>query len=106
MSSSVINRHQIETSMKVASTSRGQKKQMELLKHQLEVQMRGLGLQPTDHRALVKKRHRAVVAECLHKIGIVVPYDKKADVGYRPLPMTNSNYIKTIDDLTHLNFFI
>ena len=98
-------RRQIETFMKVSSTNRDQKKQMELLQHQLETQMKGLGLQHTDHRALVKKRHRAVVAVCLHKIGIVVPYDKKADVGYRPLPMTNSNDIKTIDDLIP-HFFI
>jgi len=36
-----------------------------------------------------KTRNKQVVAKCFNRIGIVVPVDQN-DVGYRPLPMTNS----------------
>lgn len=36
-----------------------------------------------------KVRNKKVVGRCFNKIGIVVPVDAN-DVGYRPLPMTNS----------------
>lgn len=39
---------------------------------------------------LQKKRSREVVASTFNKLGIVVPYDKKTELGYRPLPMSNS----------------
>ena len=34
-------------------------------------------------------RSKKIVGRPLNRIGIVVPYDKEEDVGYRPLPMTN-----------------
>ena len=39
---------------------------------------------------LKKKRRREVVADTFNKLGILVPYDKKTELGYRPLPVTNS----------------
>ena len=59
-----------------------------------------------------KARNKKVVGRCFNKIGIVVPVDVN-DVGYRPLPMTNSmllNYIHHTDSTTctylHLKGFI
>ena len=52
--------------------------------------MRELSLPATDPKTLAKQRNKEIVAKCLHKIGIVVPYDEQTDVGYRSLPMTDS----------------
>lgn len=41
-------------------------------------------------KELQSQRSKEVVARTFNKFGIVVPYDKKADLGYRPLPMTDS----------------
>lgn len=37
-----------------------------------------------------KTRDKRVVAKTFHGLGIVVPYDKKNDVGYRPLPESDA----------------
>lgn len=37
-----------------------------------------------------KPSKRKVVAKCFNLIGISVPYDKRTEVGYRPLPVSNS----------------
>ena len=81
-------RRQIEVALKAASTSH--KKHILSLRSKLDAKITELGLQTTEHKTLVKRRSKAVVAKCLHKIGIVVPYDKQTDVGYRPLPMADS----------------
>lgn len=39
-----------------------------------------------------KPPQRKVVAKCFNQIGISVPVDTALDIGYRPLPMTNSKY--------------
>lgn len=38
----------------------------------------------------MQARERKVVARTLHKAGIVVPYDKKTELGYRNLAVTDS----------------
>jgi hypothetical protein len=46
-----------------------------------------------EHRNIKKNlnnRKGCVVAKTFHKAGIVVPYDIKTDVGYRPLAETES----------------
>lgn len=39
----------------------------------------------------MRARERNVVTNTFHGAGIVVPYDKKTQVGYRPLAATDSN---------------
>ena len=41
-------------------------------------------------KELQKLRAKERVAVTFNKLGIVVPYDKKTELGYRPLPMTDS----------------
>ena len=43
-----------------------------------------------------KPRGRKPVASCLHSAGICVPVNTQLDIGYRPLPMTNSRYLSLI----------
>lgn len=38
----------------------------------------------------MRNRSRKVVAKTFHKAGIVVPYDKKTQLGYRDLAATDS----------------
>lgn len=40
----------------------------------------------------MRARERRVVARTLHKAGIVVPYDKKTQLGYRDLAVTDSKF--------------
>lgn len=40
----------------------------------------------------MRSRERRVVARTFHKAGIVVPYDKKTQLGYRDLAATDSKY--------------
>lgn len=44
-------------------------------------------------RELHRKRAKEMVSATFNKLGIVVPYNKKTELGYRPLPMSNSKYI-------------
>ena len=39
---------------------------------------------------LRKRRSKAIVGMTLNKMGIIVPYDKKTELGYRSLPLTKS----------------
>ena len=39
---------------------------------------------------LQRQRHKETLATTFNKLGIVVPYDKKTELGYRPLPMSDS----------------
>ncbi len=39
---------------------------------------------------LRKKRRKESVAVTFNNLGIVVPYDKKTELGYRPLPLSKS----------------
>lgn len=41
-------------------------------------------------------REKRVVARTFHKIGIVVPYDKKTQLGYRDLAVTDSKFIQDL----------
>lgn len=41
----------------------------------------------------MRSRERKVVARTFHKAGIVVPYDKKTQLGYRDLAVTDSKYL-------------
>lgn len=42
----------------------------------------------------MRLREKKVVARTCHKAGIVVPYDKKTQLGYRDLAVTDSKYLK------------
>lgn len=42
----------------------------------------------------MKKRMPQVVARTLHGAGIVVPFNKKTELGYRPLAESNGKYSK------------
>lgn len=41
-------------------------------------------------KELQRQRAKDIVATTFNKLGIVVPYDEKTDLGYRPLPMSDS----------------
>ncbi|EDV23415.1 UPF0609 protein C4orf27 [Trichoplax sp. H2] len=47
----------------------------------------------------VKERKKYVVANTFHTLGIVVPVDKKLDIGYRPLNVTNAALGKILTNI-------
>ncbi|KAL0133092.1 hypothetical protein PUN28_000694 [Cardiocondyla obscurior] len=49
--------------------------------------------------ANMRAREKRVVARTLHKAGIVVPYDKKTQLGYRDLAATDNNLQKTLKEI-------
>ena len=55
--------------------------------------MKELQLPYTDQKTLAKQRNQKIMAQCFHKIGIIVPYDKKTELGYRPLPMNDRKWL-------------
>ena len=68
-----------------------QLKFLQELDGQLQSKMKELNIIDTvDVKSLTKQRNKMIVAKCFHKIGIVVPYDKETDVGYRSLTKTDS----------------
>lgn len=47
----------------------------------------------------MQARQRKVVAKTFHKAGIVVPYDKKTELGYRSLAVTDKELLKLLKDI-------
>lgn len=45
----------------------------------------------------MEKRNRSVVCKTFHTAGIVVPYNKKSTVGYRPLSVSDKELVKICD---------
>ena len=74
------------------SLSAFQKKQLSQLVSRLDTEISRLGLTSLPVKELNKQRSKEVVTKCFHKMGIVVPYDRKTELGYRPLPLTDSEY--------------
>lgn len=74
------------------SLSGFQKKQLSQLVSRLDTEISRLGLISLPVKELNKQRSKEVITKCFHKMGIVVPYDKKTELGYRPLPLTDSEY--------------
>ena len=72
------------------SLSEEQKRNIFELEAKLASEVKKLGLKLGDPRELAKQRRKAVLAKCFHKIGIVVPYDETTELGYRPLPLSDS----------------
>ncbi|CAD6236414.1 GSCOCG00008169001-RA-CDS [Cotesia congregata] len=47
----------------------------------------------------MQKRNREVITKTLHGAGIVVPYNKKTQLGYRQLSLTDSHLIKLLHQI-------
>ena len=90
MCSSFYNRWQISSKLEDKGINTDQERRLRNLETKLVSEMKKLRLPFTDPKMLAKQRNRNIVARCFHKIGIVVPYDKETELGYRPLPMTDS----------------
>ena len=75
------------------SLSSSQRKQLTNLLSQLDKEISKLGVSDVSLKELSKQRGKDVVTRCFHKMGIVVPYDRKTELGYRPLPLTDSESI-------------
>lgn len=54
----------------------------------------------------VRPSKRKVVAKCFNLVGISVPCDKKTDVGYRPLTVTNSKWCCTAVQLNAIHVHV
>jgi len=54
----------------------------------------------------MQSREKRVVARTFHRIGIVVPYNKKTQLGYRDLAATDSKYTREHLKITNIsNYF-
>jgi hypothetical protein len=67
-----------------------QRKHLTNLVSKLDVEISKQGVADIPRKELSKQRGKDVVTRCFHKMGIVVPYDKNTELGYRPLPLTDS----------------
>ncbi|XP_063236554.1 histone PARylation factor 1 isoform X2 [Bacillus rossius redtenbacheri] len=78
----------LESSRRVCDPFR----KMKLKKVQDAVQSwaRDKGFDLDTFTARMKDRESRVVARTFHKAGIVVPYNKKTELGYRPLPLSEA----------------
>lgn len=91
----------IDKSLKSHTHSASEKRKLGKLGEKLSERMEELKLDsPIDPKILSKRRNKVVQAKCLHKIGIVVPYDKKTDVGYRSLPRSDREIVKLLDSIS------
>ena len=84
------NRFQLSKKLEEKSLSSSQQEQLTNILSQLDVETSKLELSHLSFKELSKQRNKDVVTKCFHKMGIVVPYDKKTELGYRPLPLTDS----------------
>lgn len=60
------------------------------IKNELQQWAADHNFQLDNYTENMRKRDKRVVAKTLHHAGIVVPYDKKTELGYRPLPESTS----------------
>ena len=79
----------IQQRLQSKSLSAQEKGALNALNKQLSSHAAQFGLDMTQK----KPRGRKPVASCLHTVGICVPVNKELDIGYRPLPMTNSGCV-------------
>lgn len=86
---SSFNRWQISSKLNNKNLDVDRRRHLDDLETKLVSKMKKLQLPCTDQKTLAKQRNQTIVARCFHKIGIVVPYDKKTELGYRPLPMND-----------------
>ena len=86
---SSFNRWQISSKLNNKNLDVDRRRHLDDLETKLVSEMKKLQLPCTDQKTLAKQRNQTIVARCFHKIGIVVPYDKKTELGYRPLPMND-----------------
>ena len=86
---SFFNRWQISSKLNNKNLDVDRRRRLDDLETKLVSKMKELQLPCTDQKTLAKQRNQTIVARCFHKIGIVVPYDKKTELGYRPLPMND-----------------
>lgn len=82
-------RFHIHQKLQLKSLSARRKQILCSLDKQVSSHANQLGLDLTRK----KPQGRRPVTACLHTVGICVPVDKILDVGYRPLPMSNSKFI-------------
>lgn len=55
--------------------------------------MKEKNIKADNSQELIRNRNKLVVCKTFHGAGLVVPFDKKADLGYRPLIETDGNEI-------------
>ena len=89
----IYNRWQISSKLENKNLDADQRRHLGNLETKLVSKMKELELPCTDQKTLAKQRNQKIVARCFHKIGIIVPYDKKTELGYRPLPMNDRKWL-------------
>ena len=82
------------------SLSSSQRKQLTSLLSKLDKEISKQGVSDVSLKELSKQRGKDMITKCFHKMGIVVPYDRTTELGYRPLPLTDSE--STILSLTFI----
>uniref|UniRef100_A0A182W7X1 Zf-CCHH domain-containing protein n=1 Tax=Anopheles minimus TaxID=112268 RepID=A0A182W7X1_9DIPT len=78
----------------VATVTPFNKNKISEMKKQINewTQKKGINLKANNKQTV---RNKLIVCKTFHKVGLVVPYDRKTDVGYRPLLESDAN-LRTI----------
>ena len=71
-----------------------QRKHLTYLLSQLDMEISKMGLSDLPLKEMTRLRSKDVVTKCFHKMGIVVPYDKNTELGYRPLSLTDRKCLR------------
>ncbi|KFB45935.1 hypothetical protein ZHAS_00013900 [Anopheles sinensis] len=80
------------------------KKQIGTMKKSLEEWTTAKGI-PLKASEKIKSRSKLIVCKTFHKAGLVVPYDRKQDLGYRPLLESDANLRKMLSKFNNIDFY-
>ncbi|KAL1506292.1 hypothetical protein ABEB36_005684 [Hypothenemus hampei] len=58
-----------------------------------------LQLDLSDRSDKIRKRERKTITKSFSKLGFIVPYNRKTQVGYRPLCISNKDLVKLLTDI-------
>lgn len=71
------------------------------IKNELQQWAADHNFQLDNYTENMRKRDKRVVAKTFHHAGIVVPYDKKTELGYRPLSESTTNLMKIMKQMDY-----
>ena len=92
------HRNRLEVISKLERPSKltaSEKNALQQLKSALISRAEQIGLKFSDPKSVSKERSKVVLSKCLHKMGLVVPYDESTELGYRSLPMSDRKSLAT-----------
>uniref|UniRef100_A0AAG5D0P7 PBZ-type domain-containing protein n=1 Tax=Anopheles atroparvus TaxID=41427 RepID=A0AAG5D0P7_ANOAO len=80
------------------------KKQINNVKKSVEEWTKAKGI-PLKGNGKIKSRNKLIVCKTFHKAGLVVPFDRKKQLGYRPLLESDANLRKMLSKFKSIDYY-